>query len=147
MKITGIFLVFFFWLVLPIQAEGGELIHLKRITIQGKTLFVLEKLLKNNSTLENNILEHRPSPLLAKFRKKQKSNKRLTASLLAFPFPFGIVGLHRIYLGCAPYIPVVYIGTLGGVFGVLPLIDFFVLAFDSDTENYSNNDKVFMWVK
>lgn len=96
---------------------------------------------------EIQLLKKRPSPLFAKFRAKQKDNKRLTASILAFPFPFGIVGLHRIYLGCPPYVPVVYIGTLGGVFGALPLIDFFVLVFDKDTDYYLNNEKVFMWVK
>ena len=89
----------------------------------------------------------RPSPLFARFRNKQKDNKRLTASVLAFPFPFGIVGLHRIYLGCPPYVPVVYIGSLGGVFGALPLIDFFVLVFDKNTDQYFYNGQVFMWIK
>lgn len=88
----------------------------------------------------------RPSPLLQLFRIKHKKHKKLTATLLAFPFPFGIVGLHRIYLGCAPYIPVVYIASLGGAFGVLPFIDFCVLLLDKNTEGYVNNNKVFMWV-
>ncbi len=68
------------------------------------------------------------------------------AALLAFPFPFGIVGLHRIYLGCAPYIPVVYIASLGGVFGILPFIDCCILLLDKDIDRYINNKKVFMWV-
>ncbi|MCC6372444.1 MAG: NINE protein [Bacteroidia bacterium] len=89
----------------------------------------------------------RPNPLLQLFRAKQKKNRRTTAAILAFPFPFGIVGLHRIYLGCAPYVPVVYIASLGGAFGVLPFIDFCVLVLDKDVEAYVNNKKVFMWVK
>jgi len=93
------------------------------------------------------LFKNRPSPLFRKFHDKQKRNQKITAAVLAFPFPFGIVGLHRIYLGCPPYVPVVYIGTLGGVFGVLPLIDFFVIVIDKNTENYVNNQQVFMWVK
>lgn len=96
------------------------------------------------STQENN--KQRPNPLLKLFKAKQKKNKRITAALLAFPFPFGIVGLHRIYLGTAPYVPVAYIASLGGVFGVLPFIDFCVLLLDKDEKRYIDNKKVFMWV-
>lgn len=101
------------------------------------------------NSLELNVSEenkNRPNPLLYFFKAKQKKNKRITAAILAFPFPFGIVGLHRIYLGTAPYVPVVYIGSLGGIFGVLPFIDFCVLILDKDESRYSNNKKVFMWV-
>jgi hypothetical protein len=58
-----------------------------------------------------------------------------------------MVGLHRIYLGTKPYVPVAYIGSLGGVFGILPLIDFFAITFDKDFDHYRDNGKVFMWVK
>jgi len=87
-----------------------------------------------------------PKFLLRLIEKKQAKSKHLTAAALAFPFPFGIVGLHRIYLGCAPYVPVVYIATLGGVFGILPLIDFCVLLVKRNIEKYINNKKVFMWI-
>lgn len=97
--------------------------------------------------MENSFFKHRPIPLFRLFREKQKRNRKVTASVLAFPFPFGIVGLHRIYLGCPPYVPVVYIASLGGVFGALPLIDFFVILIDKNTENYVNNPQVFMWIK
>lgn len=96
-----------------------------------------------NSVIEN---KKRPNPLLSFFKNRQKKNKRITAAILAFPFPFGIVGLHRIYLGTAPYVPVAYIASLGGVFGVLPFIDFCVLLLDKDETRYINNKKVFMWV-
>jgi TM2 domain-containing membrane protein YozV len=89
----------------------------------------------------------RPSPLFQLFRKKQAKNKKLTAALLAFPFPLGIVGMHRIYLGTAPYVPVVYIASVGGVFGILPFIDFCMILLEKDVERYSNNTKVFMWVE
>jgi TM2 domain-containing membrane protein YozV len=89
----------------------------------------------------------RPSPLIQKIRLRKAKNKKVTAALLAFPFPCGIVGLHRIYLGSAPYVPIVYIATLGGALGILPFIDFCVLLIDNELEPYINNDKVFMWVK
>lgn len=93
------------------------------------------------------IKDKKPNPVFQLFRKKHKLNKRITAAVLAFPFPFGIVGLHRIYLGTKPYVPVAYIASLGGVFGILPFIDFCAIAFDKDFEQYKNNGKVFMWVK
>ena len=96
-----------------------------------------------NFELEN---KNRPNPLLHLFKAKQKTNKRITAAILAFPFPFGIVGLHRIYLGTAPYVPIVYIASLGGIFGVLPFIDFCILILDKDEKRYIENKKVFMWI-
>lgn len=91
--------------------------------------------------------DKKPNPIFQLFRKKQRLNKRITAAVLAFPFPFGIVGLHRIYLGTKPYVPVAYIASLGGVFGILPLIDFFAITFDKDFDHYRDNGKVFMWIK
>ncbi|MBS1634993.1 MAG: TM2 domain-containing protein [Bacteroidetes bacterium] len=96
---------------------------------------------------ENSISSGRPHPLFERLKKKQRLNKKITAAVLAFPFPFGIVGLHRIYMGTKPYVPVVYIATAGGVFGILPFIDFCVLMFDKDFDRYKDNGKVFMWVK
>ncbi len=90
--------------------------------------------------------ESRPYPILQFFRIKQKKNKKTAAAILAFPFPFGIVGLHRIYLGTSPHVPVVYIGTLGGVLGILPFIDFCVLLLDKDIDRFIENKKVLMWV-
>lgn len=94
-------------------------------------------------SLENN----RPNPILQILKKRQKKNKKIMAAILAFPFPFGIVGLHRIYLGTAAHVPIVYIGTFGGVLGILPFIDFCVIVLDKDFDRYMNNNKVFMWVK
>jgi len=89
----------------------------------------------------------RPNPLRYAFKKKVKKNRKVTAAILAFPFPFGIVGVHRIYLGTKPYVPVAYIATLGGVFGILPFIDFCVILGSKDVDRFVNNGKVFMWVK
>jgi len=73
--------------------------------------------------------------------------KKLIASFFAFPFPFGFMGAHRIMLGTKPWVPVVYVATFGGCFGLLPLIDFCVIVFSKDIEQYENNPNIFMWVK
>jgi TM2 domain-containing membrane protein YozV len=109
---------------------------------------VLEKQFIETNVLQQ--VDNAPNPLFKLFHRKKKEHKdhrRLTAALLAFPFPFGIVGLHRIFLGTKPYVPVAYIASLGGIFGLVPLVDFFVILFDKDFEQYLNNPKVLMWVK
>ncbi len=79
--------------------------------------------------------------------KDEVKKKKLVSALFAFPFPFGFMGAHRIMLGCKPWVPVVYVATFGGCFGLLPLIDFCVILFSKDIEQYENNSQVFMWVK
>jgi len=88
-----------------------------------------------------------PGPANAFFKKQARFSRKVNAAIYAFPFPFGIVGLHRIYLGCAPYVPVVYIASFGGIFGLLPLIDFVVILTEKDVEQFANSGKVFMWVE
>jgi len=121
------------------KCTNGELFLLKGTTetIDSVTLSGINFSVENIS---------RPNPLLQLFRAKQKKNKKITAVLLAFPFPFGIVGLHRIYLGTAPYVPIAYIASLGGIFGILPFIDCCVLLLDKDEKRFTENKKVFMWV-
>lgn len=75
--------------------------------------------------------------------------EKFIAAALAFPVPFGFTGMHRIYLGSGPWVPVVYLCTGGGGFGLLPLIDFiFILKADREEfEKYLANPKLFMWVE
>lgn len=75
-----------------------------------------------------------------------KQKKRVCA-FFAFPFPFGFVGAHRVMLGTKPWIPIVYVATFGGCFGLLPLIDFLVILNAKDIEQYENNPNLFMWIK
>ncbi|HTF03636.1 MAG TPA: NINE protein [Bacteroidia bacterium] len=79
---------------------------------------------------------------------KEFRKEKLIAAILAFPIPFGFSGLHRIYLGSEPWIPVVYLVTGGGGLGLIPLIDFFfiVTADKEEFKKYENNPKFFMWV-
>jgi TM2 domain-containing membrane protein YozV len=73
--------------------------------------------------------------------------KKFISALLAMPFPLGFVGAHRVMLGSGPWVPVVYVATLGGCFGLLPLIDFCFIIFSKDITPYENNNHIFMWIK
>ena len=86
-------------------------------------------------------------PLADSVKIHRRENKKLIAAVLAFPFPFGFLGLHRIYLGTKPYMPFVYAGTIGGCFGILPMIDFITILTTKKEKikNFENNRKVFMW--
>jgi TM2 domain-containing membrane protein YozV len=78
-----------------------------------------------------------------KFRKKH----RAIAALLAFPV-LGVFGLHRIYMHTAPAVPFIYIVTAGGLFGVLPFIDFVLILLNKDIHlTYTSNPHLFMWQK
>lgn len=77
-----------------------------------------------------------------------KRKKRL-AAILSFPLPFGIVGLHRIHLETKPYVPFVYVGTLGGCLGVIPLIDFIMILSTppEKLQKFEKHPGVFMWMR
>ena len=141
---TNLFLIFSCLILFPKTYFGEEaktgiyIVSISNLSSESHSSIDLHEFVTLN--------KNRPTPLLQLFHLKQKKNKKLTAAVLAFPLPFGIVGLHRIYLGSAPYVPVVYIASFGGVLGLLPLIDFCVILLDKKTENYINNKKVFMWI-
>jgi TM2 domain-containing membrane protein YozV len=70
---------------------------------------------------------------------------KLIAALLAFPL--GVFGFHRMYLGTSSATPLLYIATLGGLFGVLPFIDFVLIVLCKDINVYAHNPHTFMWSK
>ena len=77
-------------------------LHLKaenKIYLINESGFVTDSTSISNEQLELLIQgseesSQRPNPILFNFKRKQRMNKKLVASVLAFPFPFGIVGLH-----------------------------------------------------
>jgi TM2 domain-containing membrane protein YozV len=70
-------------------------------------------------------------------------NKKVTAAILTLTL--GMLGVHRIYLGTAPYIPAVYLFTFGGGFFVLPIIDLVMILSTNDISKFENNNKLLMW--
>lgn len=66
----------------------------------------------------------------------------------ALAFIVGYFGVHRFYLGTKVLTGVGYFLTCGGIFGVVPFIDWIVLlvgAIDGDVSKYEDNPKFFMW--
>ena len=81
--------------------------------------------------------------LITLLQKATVENKKVTAAVLTLTL--GMLGVHRIYLGTAPYIPAVYLFTFGGGFFILPLIDLVVILSSKDMTRFENNNKVLMW--
>lgn len=76
----------------------------------------------------------------------QKEVNPTTAIILNFFL--GYFGVHRHYLGTAPGMWALYTFTLGGIFGIVDLIDFIMLivgTVDNNISKYINNRKFFMW--
>lgn len=68
------------------------------------------------------------------------------AVALILDFFLGAFGVHRFYLGTEVMTGVGYILTCGGIFGIVPLVDFIVLIINfDDISMYINNPKFFMW--
>ena len=78
----------------------------------------------------------------ARFR---ASDKNFVAAIL-LNFFLGGLGIHRLYLGTATMIWIGYILTCGGIFGVVPFVDFIVLIIhNDDISEFVDNPKFFMW--
>jgi len=73
-----------------------------------------------------------------------KDKDAVTAIVL--DFFLGGFGIHRFYLGTETLTGLGYILTCGGIFGIVPLVDFIVLIIDrDDIGQYIDNPKFFMW--
>ena len=72
-------------------------------------------------------------------------DKNFVAAIL-LNFFLGGLGIHRLYLGTKTMTWIGYILTCGGIFGVVPLVDFIVLIINNDDLSpYIGNPKFFMW--
>ncbi|MBS1951710.1 MAG: hypothetical protein OJF59_001643 [Cytophagales bacterium] len=61
-------------------------------------------------------------------------------------FFLGGFAIHRVYLGTKPIMILWYVITVGGIFGIVPLIDLIVLIIDNqDISKYVGSNKFFMW--
>lgn len=76
----------------------------------------------------------------------QKDVNSTTALILNFFL--GYFGVHRHYMGTAPGMWALYTFTVGGIFGIVDMIDFIMLIIgvvNNDISKYINNRKFFMW--
>ncbi len=93
--------------------------------------------ISDNSMLQNSSMATAPTQI--------KANKEFVPALL-LNFFLGGFGIHRLYLGTKPITWIGYILTCGGIFGVVPLVDFIVLIINNDNLSpYIDNPKFFMW--
>lgn len=80
------------------------------------------------------------SPLMANAQEKDP------VVAIVLDFFLGGLGIHRFYLGTETLTGLGYILTCGGIFGIVPLIDFVVLIVNhDDISPYVDNPKFFMW--
>ncbi len=71
------------------------------------------------------------------------------AVVIVVTFFLGYFGVHRHILGTNWYMWALYTFTLGGIFGVVPLVDFIVEIVETvdsgSLAKYENNGSFFMW--
>lgn len=64
-------------------------------------------------------------------------------------FFLGGFGVHRHYMGTRPWMWAIYTFTVGGIFGVVPFVDFIVeivaAVEDNSIARYCGNTSFFMW--
>ena len=76
------------------------------------------------------------------------SGKSPVAAIL-LTFFLGEFGVHRHYMGTRPWMWAIYTFTFGGIFGVVPFIDFIVeivaTVEDHSVARYCGNTSFFMW--
>lgn len=75
---------------------------------------------------------------------KRPDNVRGVA--IALDCTLGFFGVHRMYLGTDPKVPVFYTLSMGGG-GLLWLVDLGVLIAHKDITPFMNNPHMFMWAK
>ncbi|MDR9397470.1 NINE protein [Salibacter sp.] len=81
--------------------------------------------------------------LQSKIQDPETKHKKFYAVVLAVALgPFGV---HRLYLGTATKVPLIYTLTLGGGLGFLPLSDIVAILITDDWQKYIANDRVIMW--
>ena len=78
--------------------------------------------------------------LVAKYEAASTEGRIIAAALLAVFL--GPLAIHRVYLGGSGWLVLGYLFTFGGLFGILPLIDFIRIV-ARGTEHYEGNDRLF----
>ena len=76
------------------------------------------------------------------FAKALAGGEHNAAVAILLAFFIGWTGIHRVYLGGKPILILLYIITFGGIFGLLPLIDFIRLII-GHMDHYEGNNSFF----
>ena len=72
----------------------------------------------------------------------------IIALLIDAPLGLGFIGIHRHILGTKPINCLWYFLTLGGIFGIIPLIDWIMILIDiiNGSASYFDNPAFIMWL-
>jgi len=77
------------------------------------------------------------------------SSGKSAVGAILLTFFLGGFGVHRHYMGTRPWMWAIYTFTVGGIFGVVPFVDFIVeivaAVEDGGISRYCGNTKFFMW--
>ena len=91
---------------------------------------------------------HAPLPVGMPSSASVYAGKSPVGAILLTFFPGGF-GIHRHYMGTRPWMWAIYTFTFGGIFGVVPFVDFIVEIIaaveDNSVARYCGNTSFFMW--
>lgn len=132
MKVIAFSLLVFLNITLVLSAENTKVFYLEQVTVG------LQQTV--GSTLDS--VPALPSETTDVAEPKAQKLKAVLLALF-----LGHFGVHRIYLGTEANVPVVYSLTLGGGFGLLPLLDIIAILSSKDISEFSGNNQVIMWMK
>jgi TM2 domain-containing membrane protein YozV len=119
------------------------LIHLTSICARSNPHQSLKYLNENNSDLLDFYAFSSDTSAQIQLKYAHKRSVAVVLAVLLGPF-----GVHRLYLGTHAKVPVIYTLTLGGGFGILPLLDIVAILNNKNwEEDFIPNNKVIMWAK
>ena len=79
----------------------------------------------------------------------QMNSGNNAAVALVLNWFLGGLGIHRHYMGTRPFMWAIYLVTIGGIFGIVPTIDFIfevvALIEDGGIDRFCGNTSFFMW--
>lgn len=91
---------------------------------------------------------HAPLPVGMPSSASVSAGKSPVGAIL-LTFFLGGFGVHRHYMGTRPWMWAIYTFTFGGIFGVVPFVDFIVEIIaaveDNSVARYCGNTSFFMW--
>ncbi len=139
-------LLLLFSLVVLVSAAGFTNAGQYRVNDdQIEALFAQAQVVDLNVTGDFNGFAGMPASVPATLKASDKN----AAVAFVLAFFLGGLGIHRIYLGTKPMTWIGYILTCGGIFGIVPFVDWIVLLvgiIDSDISKYVDNPAFFMWL-
>lgn len=130
-------------ITLAILAMNGKMANARSYTANDK---LIDQVMKSAPETVNLFMTAGLNTAFSATRVQAASKDAVVAILL--DFFLGEFGVHRFYLGTEVLTGVGYILTCGGIFGIVPLVDFIVLIVNyNDISKYVNNPRFFMWAK